>query len=90
VIAGDVDRFRPFRTFLALIREALRLAPEFAWRREAYEFETTRPAIDLLLGRDDLRPMLESGATLEQMEASWRDDAAEFLDARQRFLIYSV
>jgi len=88
VIVSDIDRFRPFRTFLALIREVLRLAPEFAWRADAYEFETTRPAIDLLLGRDDLRPMLETGATLEQMEACWSDEAAEFLDARQRFLIY--
>jgi uncharacterized protein YbbC (DUF1343 family) len=89
VIATDAARFRPFDTYLALLREARRLAPEsFAWRAEAYEFETERLAIDLLLGRSDLRPAIEAGATLAEMRATWRADLEGFRELRRRFLLY--
>src|SRR5262249_45729361 len=68
----DRERARPFATYLVLLREARKLAPDmFDWRRETYEFVSDRLAIDLLLGRGDLRGMLESGASLSEMEGSW-------------------
>jgi len=83
------DRFRPFATYLVVLREAARLAPDlFRWRTERYEFVSDRLAIDLLLGRTDLRPMIEAGAPLAEMEAAWRDDLAAFLSTRSRFLLY--
>jgi uncharacterized protein YbbC (DUF1343 family) len=87
-----VDRrsFRPFRTYLALLREARLLAPEeFDWRREPYEFETSRLAVDLLLGREDLRPMIEAGAPVAEIEASWQGPLREFLERREPYLLYS-
>lgn len=85
----DRERFRSFATYLVLLREARRLDPaSFDWRRSTYEFESDRIAIDLLLGRSDLRPMLESGATLAEMEASWGDDLQSFRALRSRFLLY--
>ena len=86
-----VDRgtARPFATFLVLLREARRLAPDlFDWRRERYEFVDDRLAIDLLLGRSDLRPMLEAGATLAEMEALWTPGLSRFLVDRARALMY--
>ncbi len=86
-----VDRgtARPFATFLVLLREARRLAPDlFDWRRERYEFVDDRLAIDLLLGRSDLRPMLEAGATLAEMEAVWTPGLSRFLVDRARALMY--
>ena len=86
-----VDRgtARPFATFLVLLREARRLAPDlFDWRRERYEFVDDRLAIDLLLGRSDLRPMLEAGATLAEMEAVWTPGLSRFLVDRARALTY--
>ena len=86
-----VDRaaFRPFATYLILLREARRLAPAtFDWRREPYEFERDRLAIDLLLGRAGLRPLLEAGATLAEMESSWTRDLEAFLELRGNFLLY--
>jgi uncharacterized protein YbbC (DUF1343 family) len=81
--------FRPFASYLVLIREARRQAPEpFAWRTETYEFESSRLAIDLLLGRPDLRPMLESGAPLGEMERLWEGDLRAFRDLRRPFLLY--
>jgi uncharacterized protein YbbC (DUF1343 family) len=89
VIVREASRFRPFATYLVLMREALRLAPEaFAWRHEPYEFETERLAIDLLLGRDELRPMLERGASLTEMERLWDDDLAAFGRLRSPALLY--
>lgn len=89
VIIDDPEKFRAFLTFLVLIREARRLAPDsFRWRTRAYEFETERLAIDLLLGRADLRSMLESGASLDEMQSSWTSELEAFAALRQRFLLY--
>lgn len=88
-IVTDRERFRPFETFLVLIRECRRLlGGEFAWREEPYEFETDRLAIDLLLGRPDLRPMIEAGAPLEQLRSSWEAGLARFAVLRRGYLLY--
>jgi uncharacterized protein YbbC (DUF1343 family) len=85
----DRRRARPFAIYLVLLREARRLAPDlFDWRRDTYEFVSDRLAIDLLLGRADLRAMIESGASVAAMEAAWRDDLNRFLRERERFLLY--
>jgi uncharacterized protein YbbC (DUF1343 family) len=89
VIVTDPECFRPVATYLSLLAAARSQAvDEFAWRTEPYEFEERRLAIDLLLGRSDLRPMLEQGATLEALEATWNDELQSFLALRERFLLY--
>ena len=90
VIVQDPDSFGPFTTYLCLIREARALDPEvFDWRSEPYEFESERLAIDLLLGRTELRPMLESSVELHEIVASWSEGLREFRRLRQSFLLYS-
>ena len=85
----DRDRARPFATYVVLLREARKLAPDaFDWRRETYEFVSDRLAIDLLFGRGDLRGMVENGASLSEMEAAWAQDLAAFASVRARFLLY--
>ena len=89
VIVTDTVAFRPFATYLALITEARRLAPDrFDWRREVYEFETRRLAIDLLLGCDNLRPMIEEGTRWEEMEQEWQAGLRDFLAIRAAYLLY--
>jgi uncharacterized protein YbbC (DUF1343 family) len=62
--------FRPVATYLALIALAQKLAPEsFAFRDTAYEFETTRPAFDLLTGSDKARRAILDGAAPEDVVA---------------------
>jgi uncharacterized protein YbbC (DUF1343 family) len=59
----DPATFRPWEAGLCLLAAFRASDPErFAWRTRAYEFVTDRPAIDLLLGDDRLRPALEAGA----------------------------
>lgn len=85
----DRERFRPFATYLLLMREARRLAPDsFDWRRQPYEFATGHLAIDLLLGRKGLRERLEAGASLDDMETSWAPALEDFRGIRKRFLAY--
>jgi uncharacterized protein YbbC (DUF1343 family) len=89
VIVTDRSLFRPFETYLAIIREARLLAPaRFDWRRETYEFESARLAIDLLLGRTDLRPMLERTPTTREVSASWKRELDDFRRLRASALLY--
>lgn len=89
VIVDDADRFRPFACYLDLISLARRQDPSaFAWREEAYEFVGDRLAIDLLLGRPDLRVMIEGGATSAVMERVWLDELREFEARRRAWLAY--
>jgi uncharacterized protein YbbC (DUF1343 family) len=85
----DRDAFRPFETYLAVLDEARRQDPEsFRWRREAYEFVMDRPAIDLLFGREDLREMIERGASEEEIAATWAGEPECFLEERLPYLLY--
>jgi uncharacterized protein YbbC (DUF1343 family) len=87
----DIDKARTFAIYLVLIREARRMALDlFDWRREQYEFVDDRLAIDLLLGRADVRPMLEAGASLAELESIWAPGLSRFLDDRNRFLLYGA
>ena len=86
----DRERARPFATYLVLLREARKLAPDmFDWRRDTYEFVSDRLAIDLLFGRAGLREMLESDTALAEMEAAWAPELTAFETLRRRFLLYS-
>jgi uncharacterized protein YbbC (DUF1343 family) len=87
----DREAFRPFATYLALLGEARRQDPKaFDWRRDAYEFVRDRLAIDLLLGKAGLREMLEAGAGIAEMEASWAQELAAFASTRARVLLYGA
>ena len=89
VIVTDPAAFRPFATYWTLLGEARALDPvRFAWRTEAYEFETERPAIDYLLGRVELRAKLEQGLSIDDLERGWQDDLQAFAEKRRGYLLY--
>jgi uncharacterized protein YbbC (DUF1343 family) len=55
--------FRPVRTYLRLIHAARTLAPEkFEFLTRTYEFESDRPAFDLLTGSSKARELILEGA----------------------------
>jgi uncharacterized protein YbbC (DUF1343 family) len=89
VLITDTTTFKPFSTYLVMLREALCTAPDaFAWRSDEYEFETSRPAIELLLGRTDIHPLIEAQAALPEMERLWESELEAFTDLRREFLLY--
>lgn len=85
----DRDPFCSLRTGVALLRAARRGWPEsFQWRKEAYEFVTEIPAIDLLAGGTWLREGVDGGADLEELCAPWREQEDAFIERRRPFLLY--
>ncbi len=85
----DPARARTYELYLRLIAEARRLAPDaFAWRREAYEFVTDRPAIDLLTGGPEFRELADQGADLRDFLANDQRAARDFDRVRGPWLLY--
>jgi len=88
-IVTEANELRPFRLFLELIDAARALDRDsFDWRREPYEFESDRLAIDLLLGDASIRRRWEQGATPAQLEAGWQEELERFRRDRERYLLY--
>jgi uncharacterized protein YbbC (DUF1343 family) len=60
----NAQLFRPVETYLSLITIARSLAGDaFEFRASPYEFETERPAFDLLTGSDRARRAIQDGAS---------------------------
>jgi uncharacterized protein YbbC (DUF1343 family) len=84
----DPVAFRPYRTGIALVAAARRLAPDgFRWRTEPYEFVAAPPAIDLLTGSDEVRRAIERGASGDELAASFAAFEREFAGYRRPALI---
>jgi uncharacterized protein YbbC (DUF1343 family) len=81
--------FRPYRTGIALLHTARELAPaDFAWRTEAYEFVSDRPAIDLLTGSAAVRTGIDAGQPLDEIYAPFAAYERQFSAERVPFLMY--
>ncbi|MBV8199902.1 MAG: DUF1343 domain-containing protein [Acidobacteria bacterium] len=99
LVVTEPHRFRPYRTGVELLRAVARAAPRhLAWRRAAYEFESERPAIDLLTGGPECRAALTAIAAaagdaggdsaLDAWMASWAADEESFRLERRGILLY--
>jgi uncharacterized protein YbbC (DUF1343 family) len=85
----DRRAFRPYLTGVAFLRAAQQLmGGAFAWRTRAYEFVDAIPAIDLLAGSPAVRTMIDAGAALPDIAATWADAERDFRQARQAWLLY--
>lgn len=83
----DRELFSPLRFALGVIAVAQNYGG-FDWRREPYEFETDRLAIDLLLGDKHLREMLEARAPLKELFAILEREEEQFMISRREYLHY--
>jgi uncharacterized protein YbbC (DUF1343 family) len=84
------QRFKPFKTGVAIIKTAHDLYPkDFNWKEPPYEYETEKMPIDILAGTDRLRTDIESGRPLNTMEEWWREECGQFnKTVRKKYLIY--
>ncbi len=84
------ERFRPFKTGVAVIKAIHDLYPEhFAWKQPPYEYETEKMPIDILAGTDRLRRDIEKGRELDRMEEWWQEQCLRFdKDFRRHYLMY--
>jgi uncharacterized protein YbbC (DUF1343 family) len=85
----DARAFLPYRTGVALLC-ALRSAAggAFEWRVAPYEFVREIPAIDLLAGNDAVRRGVESGASVDEIAATWAEGERAFGEERRGNLLY--
>ena len=85
----DREAFRPVETGVAIIDAFRRADPDqFQWREPPYEYEHTKPPIDILYGSTALRDRLAAGDTPREIAADWPSALEPFLRERQRFLSY--
>ena len=84
------ERFRPFKTGVAVIKAVHDLYPKlFQWKLPPYEYEAEKMPIDILAGTDRLRKEIEKGESLDLMEKWWREQCRDFdKQVRKRHLIY--
>jgi len=84
-------RFKPFKTGVTILKTIHDLYPEhFSWKQPPYEYETKKMPIDILAGTDRLRKNIESGETLDRMEAWWQEECMQFnKNIRKKYLLYS-
>jgi uncharacterized protein YbbC (DUF1343 family) len=85
----DRAAFRPYLTGVGFVKACRDVAPAaFAWRTRAYEFVDQIPAFDLLAGTRTVRAMIDAGAELPAIAATWQAAEAAFRASRQAFLMY--
>ena len=85
----DRYRFLPFKTGVAIIQALKQVAPEtFQWRNAPYEFVADIPAMDLLCGSDAIRRGIDSGASLDDLSATWWEGEKRFKELKTHFHLY--
>ena len=85
----DRDVFEPYRSGLWCIKVARDQDPDaFAWRREAYEFVTEHPAIDLLTGDPEYRVIVDEEGDLDAWIREGNEDSKAFAERRREWLLY--
>ncbi len=85
----DRNDFRPYLTSLWIIYLVRALFNEsLSWKHPPYEFETHRLPLDLLTGDPGIRQGLEQGLSPEELQARWEPQLEEWLNRRERYLVY--
>lgn len=89
IVVVDRERFRPFRTGLAVVVNARRQDPaRFRWRTEPYEFVADVPAFDLLCGSARERTAIEAGAAPRDLAGAFAGEERAFARRRVPYLAY--
>jgi uncharacterized protein YbbC (DUF1343 family) len=86
-----IDRaaFKPVLTGAAIISAIRELYPaDFAWKEPPYEYVFDKLPFDVIAGSGRLREQIASGASVSEIEESWRAPLAKFDAMRKRFLLY--
>ncbi len=80
--------FKPLKTSLAIIYALYELCDEFRFTPPPYEYEFKKQPIDILLGSDVPRSLLNKGVDFKSFYASCCQHESQFNKARQGYLLY--
>ncbi len=85
----DREAFKPVITGIALIKAFHDLYPDdFQWQSPPYEYVHDRLPFNVIAGTTKLREQIESGASVEEIAASWQAGEEEFAARREKYLLY--
>lgn len=85
----DPVSFKPFLAGVAVVWAARKIHGErCSFPRGVYEFNSKHPAFDLLAGNAVLRGMIEAGADITSIAASWISDEERFRETKKSFHLY--
>jgi uncharacterized protein YbbC (DUF1343 family) len=85
----DRRAFTPVAAGVAVLAAFARAgAGAFAWRQPPYEYEYTKPPIDILYGSARLREGIEAGASAAEIAGTWDAGVRAFLPVRRSVLLY--
>lgn len=85
----DAETFLPYRTSLVLLQAAMMLYPDqFAYKKPPYEYEFERLPINLILGDQSIRTLLEEGVSVVEIEKGWQEDLQKFEKTRKEYFLY--
>ena len=83
------QRFKPYRTSLALLQAAIILYPDnFQYKEPPYEYEYERLPMDLIIGDKKIRTRLEAGESVEALENEWLPGLYDFDKVRANYFLY--
>jgi uncharacterized protein YbbC (DUF1343 family) len=83
------QRYRPYRTTLALLQAVVSLHPQtFQWKAPPYEYEFEKRPFDVITGDPAVRKAIEDLEPLEDLEETWRGDLEAFEELRRACLLY--
>jgi uncharacterized protein YbbC (DUF1343 family) len=85
----DREIFKPVLSGIAIVKACFDLYGEqFRWKEPPYEYVFDKNPFDVIAGSGVLREAIESGESLESIDASWREGVELFEKLRSGFLIY--
>ena len=85
----DPRAYRPYLTGVGFVHAAWQVGDGATrWRTKAYEFVDAVPAIDLLTGDARARALIEAGAPLAELAATWAEAERAFAERRRPHLLY--
>jgi uncharacterized protein YbbC (DUF1343 family) len=86
----DRNAFKPVITGLAVISAIHDLWPaDFKWKEPPYEYVLDKPPFDVIAGTHRLRGLIETGASLADIEAGWAEGLGRFAELRAKYLLYA-
>jgi uncharacterized protein YbbC (DUF1343 family) len=85
----DRETFEPVITGITMVKVAYDLyTDEFRWKEPPYEYVYDRNPFDVVAGTSSIREAIESGSSIESLEASWQGDLEAFGSIREQHLLY--
>lgn len=85
----DLKGFKPYLTSLALVSLIIKLhKTDFQWKSPPYEYEFKKLPADLIIGSQEIRKALESGAAPNELQRLWQEEEECFKEERRSFLLY--